>query len=193
MKKPSVAIIIGTRPEAIKLAPLIREFQSCDAIITKVILTGQHKEMVDQVLELFEIKEDINLSLMRKKQSLNYITCSALKGLESIFEEIKPKIVLVQGDTSTAFSAALAAFYLKIPIGHVEAGLRSNNIYDPYPEEVNRRLISQIASLHFAPTKTANENLISSNVSGERFLTGNTVIDALLLTAKKTTKITEKH
>ena len=109
--------------------------------------------MVDQVLELFEIKEDINLSLMRKKQTLTYITCSALKGLESIFEKIKPKLVLVQGDTSTAFSAALAAFYLKIPIGHVEAGLRSNNIYDPYPEEVNRRLISQLASLHFAQLK----------------------------------------
>ena len=186
MSKSSIAIVIGTRPEAIKLAPLIKEFKSCNNFLTKVILTGQHKEMVDQVLKLFEIKEDINLSLMRKKQSLSYITCSALEGLENIFKDINPKLVLVQGDTTTAFSAALAAFYLKIPVGHVEAGLRSNDIYDPYPEEINRRLISQIASLNFAPTKTAHQNLINSNVSGEIYITGNTVIDALLSTAKKT-------
>ena len=188
MSKSSIAIVIGTRPEAIKLAPLIKEFKSCKKFLTKVILTGQHKEMVDQVLNIFEIKDDINLSLMRKSQSLTYITCSALEGLENVFRNIKPKLVIVQGDTSTAFSAALAAFYLKIPVGHVEAGLRSNDIYDPYPEEINRRLISQITSLHFAPTKKAYQNLINSNVSGKIFITGNTVIDALLLTAKKTNK-----
>lgn len=189
MNKPTVAIIIGTRPEAIKLSPLIKVFQSCKEINTKVILTGQHIEMVDQVLKLFEIKENNNLRLMKPNQSLSYITSNALNGLSKIFQEITPNIVLVQGDTSTAFAAALAAFYLKIKIGHVEAGLRSNNNLDPYPEEANRRLISQIASLHFAPTLAAKENLLKENVPGEIFLTGNTVIDALLISSKKAKKL----
>jgi UDP-N-acetylglucosamine 2-epimerase (non-hydrolysing) len=180
-----LCIILGTRPEAIKLAPVIKIFQEDPSFETHVILTGQHQEMVTQVMDLFGLKEEINLKIMKPQQTLTNITCDTLTGLEPIFQEIKPKLVLVQGDTSTAFTSALGAFYQQIPIGHVEAGLRTDNLFNPYPEEANRRLISQLAQLHFAPTDLAVENLQKSAVTGAIHLTGNTVIDALLTVAKK--------
>ena len=175
-----VYIILGTRPEAIKLAPVIQVFQKSSAFKSQVILTGQHREMVEQVMQLFNIKVDYDLEIMQVQQSLNDITCRSLQGLEGLFKEKKPDLVVVQGDTTTAFAAALAAFYQKIPVGHVEAGLRTDDIFNPYPEEANRRLISQITQLHFAPTPWAVENLHRSGVLGEIHMTGNTVIDALL-------------
>ena len=175
-----VCIILGTRPEAIKLAPVIQVFQKYSGFELQVILTGQHREMVEQVMRLFNIKADYNLEIMQARQSLNDITCRSLQGLEALFQEKKPDLVVVQGDTTTAFAAALAAFYQKIPVGHVEAGLRTDDIFNPYPEEANRRLISQITQLHFAPTPWAVENLQRSGVLGEIHMTGNTVIDALL-------------
>ncbi|MBD2562288.1 MULTISPECIES: non-hydrolyzing UDP-N-acetylglucosamine 2-epimerase [Nostoc] len=175
-----VCIILGTRPEAIKLAPVIQVFQKSSSFELQVILTGQHREMVEQVMHLFNIKADYDLEIMQVQQSLNDITCRSLQGLEALFKEKKPDLVVVQGDTTTAFAAALAAFYQKIPIGHVEAGLRTDDIFNPYPEEANRRLISQITQLHFAPTPWAVENLHRSGVLGEIHMTGNTVIDALL-------------
>ncbi len=185
-KKPQkICIILGTRPEAIKLAPVIQVFQRSPSFETQVILTGQHREMVEQVMQLFDLKADRDLEIMLPKQSLSDITCRSLRGLEALFQNILPNLVLVQGDTTTAFAAALAAFYQKIPVGHVEAGLRTDNLFDPYPEEANRRLISQISQLHFAPTKLAVENLQRSGVLGEIHQTGNTVIDALLSVAKR--------
>ncbi|MFN6487343.1 MULTISPECIES: non-hydrolyzing UDP-N-acetylglucosamine 2-epimerase [unclassified Nostoc] len=175
-----VCIILGTRPEAIKLAPVIQVFQKSSSFELQVILTGQHREMVEQVMQLFNIKSDYNLEIMQVQQSLNDITCRSLQGLEALFKVKKPDLVVVQGDTTTAFAAALAAFYQKIPVGHVEAGLRTDDIFNPYPEEANRRLISQITQLHFAPTPWAVENLHRSGVLGEIHMTGNTVIDALL-------------
>lgn len=179
-----VCITLGTRPEAIKLAPVIRAFQNQSDIETKVILTGQHREMVAQVMALFEITADQDLGIMKPKQSLTEITCGSLQGLETLFAEMEPDLVIVQGDTSTAFAAALAAFYQKIAVGHVEAGLRTDNILNPFPEEANRRLISQIATLHFAPTQQSVKNLERSDVMGNVFQTGNTVIDALLTVAE---------
>jgi UDP-N-acetylglucosamine 2-epimerase (non-hydrolysing) len=178
-----VCIILGTRPEAIKLAPVIRAFQSDPAIATQVVLTGQHREMVDQVMALFDLKADADLAIMQPQQTLTDITCRSLQGLEAYFQAQRPSLVIVQGDTTTAFAAALAAFYQKIPVGHVEAGLRTDNIYSPYPEEANRRLISQLTTLHFAPTSTAVGHLKASSVVGEIHHTGNTVIDALLTVA----------
>jgi UDP-N-acetylglucosamine 2-epimerase (non-hydrolysing) len=181
----SICITLGTRPEAIKLAPVIQQFRRFPECQTQVILTGQHQEMVTQVMELFDLQADRNLKIMQPQQTLTEITCRSLQGLETILQEINPQIVLVQGDTTTAFAATLAAFYQKIPVGHVEAGLRTDNLYNPYPEEANRRLISQLTQLHFAPTKLAVENLRYSGVTGEIHLTGNTVIDALLTVAKQ--------
>lgn len=183
-KSLKVCITLGTRPEAIKLAPVIKTFQSQNDIETKVILTGQHREMVAQVMALFDIDADRDLGIMKPKQSLTEITCGSLQGLESLFAEMSPDIVLVQGDTTTAFAAALAAFYQRIPVGHVEAGLRTDDILNPFPEEANRRLISQITTLHFAPTQRSVYNLERSGVTGQIFKTGNTVIDALLTVAK---------
>ena len=180
-----ICITLGTRPEAIKLAPVIQQFQKSPQFQTKVVLTGQHKEMVAQVMELFHLKADLDLEIMQPKQTLTDITCRSLQGLEELFQQLQPQMVLVQGDTSTAFAAALVAFYQKIPVGHVEAGLRTNDLFNPYPEEANRRLISQIAQLHFAPTDKAVENLSASGVVGEIHKTGNTVIDALLNMAKQ--------
>ncbi|MBE9129348.1 MULTISPECIES: non-hydrolyzing UDP-N-acetylglucosamine 2-epimerase [unclassified Coleofasciculus] len=182
---PAICITLGTRPEAIKLAPVIQQFRRCDAFNTQVILTGQHREMVDQVMGLFELNADRDLEIMQVKQSLTDITCRSLRGLESLFAELQPQLVIVQGDTSTAFAATLAAFYQKIPVGHVEAGLRTDDLLNPYPEEANRRLISQLAQLNFAPTAKAVENLHASGVVGEIHQTGNTVIDALLTVAKQ--------
>jgi UDP-N-acetylglucosamine 2-epimerase (non-hydrolysing) len=178
-----IGIILGTRPEAIKLAPVIQVFQNSSDVEVQVILTGQHQEMVAQVMELFNLKADFDLEIMQPKQTLNQITCKSLQGLETLFLQQKLDFVIVQGDTTTAFAAALAAFYQKIPVGHVEAGLRTDDIYNPYPEEANRRLISQITQLHFAPTSQAVANLRTSGVLGEIHLTGNTVIDALLKVA----------
>jgi len=178
-----VCIILGTRPEAIKLAPVIQTFQACEAIDTQVVLTGQHREMVAQVMELFQLKADEDLDIMQPKQTLTDITCRSLQGLQALFQSLEPDLVIVQGDTTTAFAAAIAAFYHKIPVGHVEAGLRTDDLFNPYPEEANRRLISQITQLHFAPTPKAVENLKASGVVGAIHHTGNTVIDALLSVA----------
>lgn len=180
MIKKRVYIILGTRPEAIKLAPVIQVFQRSPDFESQVILTGQHREMVEQVMQLFNLKADGDLEIMQPQQSLSDITCRSLRGLEVLFQNHKPDLVIVQGDTTTAFAATLAAFYHKIPVGHVEAGLRTDDLFNPYPEEANRRLISQITQLHFAPTPLAVENLRRSGVLGEIHLTGNTVIDALL-------------
>jgi UDP-N-acetylglucosamine 2-epimerase (non-hydrolysing) len=188
MTRPiSVGVILGTRPEAIKLAPVIEQLNLAQ-IKTHLILTGQHREMVDRVMELFNLKADFDLGIMKPKQTLSSITCDSLQGLGEIFTQIKPQLIFVQGDTTTAFAAALAAFYHQIAIAHVEAGLRTDNLYNPYPEEANRRLISQIAQLHFAPTELAVKNLQKSGVTGEIHHTGNTVIDTLLTVAGKQPK-----
>ncbi len=180
-----VCITLGTRPEAIKLAPVIQAFQQSPRFETQVVLTGQHQEMVDQVMQLFALKADHNLAIMQPKQTLTSITCRSLQGLETLYQQLQPQVVIVQGDTTTAFAAALAAFYQKIPVGHVEAGLRTDNLYNPYPEEANRRLISQITQLHFAPTTLSVEHLQQSGVVGQIHHTGNTVIDALLAVAAR--------
>ena len=182
---PLITIVMGTRPEAIKLAPVILALKDSNKVQIRVILTGQHKEMIAQVMIFFGLKEDIDLNLMEPNQTLTHITCKVLNGLEEEFSYHRPDLLLVQGDTSTAFSAALSAFYKKIPVAHIEAGLRTNNLYKPFPEEANRRLISQISSLHFAPTEISYKNLIQSGVNGEVFLTGNTIIDSLKITEKK--------
>lgn len=180
-----VCITLGTRPEAIKLAPVIRAFRQADDFETRVVLTGQHREMVAQVMELFQLEADEDLDIMQPKQTLTDITCRSLQGLEKCFQRLQPQLVIAQGDTTTAFSAALAAFYQRIPVGHVEAGLRTNDLLNPFPEEANRRLISQITRLHFAPTETAAGHLAKSGVVGEVHQTGNTVIDALLTVADR--------
>lgn len=181
--KKRVYIILGTRPEAIKLAPVIQVFQNFSGLDTQVILTGQHREMVEQVMQLFNLSSDRNLEIMQHRQSLGDITCRSLQGLEKLFQEQEAALVIVQGDTTTAFAATLAAFYHKIPVGHVEAGLRTDDLFNPFPEEANRRLISQLTQLHFAPTPLAVDNLQASGVLGEIHLTGNTVIDALIKVA----------
>ena len=175
-----ISIILGTRPEAIKLAPVILKFSESKYFDVRIISTGQHKEMVYQILELFKIKTDLDLNLMSEKQSLTHITVETINGLERDFEKYYPDLVIIQGDTSTAFSAALAAFYRKIPVAHIEAGLRTSNKMNPYPEELNRRMISQIADLHFAPTKNASNNLKKEGIKKNVYVTGNTVIDSLL-------------
>jgi UDP-N-acetylglucosamine 2-epimerase (non-hydrolysing) len=180
-----VCIIVGTRPEAIKMAPVIQAFQRSQTFDTQVVLTGQHREMVDQVMTLFDLSANHDLAIMQPHQTLADITVKSLQGLEDLFKQLQPAIVLVQGDTTTAFAASLAAFYQKIPIGHVEAGLRTEDLYNPYPEEANRRLISQITQLHFAPTTLSVEHLQRSGVLGEIHQTGNTVIDALLSVADR--------
>ena len=180
---PLVTIVLGTRPEAIKLAPVIRAFQAATDFRTRVVLTGQHREMVSQVMDLFGLSADRDLALMAPRQTLTHVTCAALQGLKEEFTAHRPDLALVQGDTTTAFASALAAFYEQVPVGHVEAGLRTDNIFDPFPEEANRRLISQLGMLHFAPTEVSAANLRASGVVGDILVTGNTVIDALLLMA----------
>ncbi|AGY60117.1 non-hydrolyzing UDP-N-acetylglucosamine 2-epimerase [Gloeobacter kilaueensis] len=174
-----VAIVLGTRPEAVKLAPVILRFRACPRIETRVILTGQHREMLHQTLAWFDIEADSDLQIMTPRQSLAQITCRALTGLEDVFQQERPELVIVQGDTTTTFAAALAAFYQKIPLGHVEAGLRTGVADDPFPEEMNRRLTSRLSALHFAPTTRALENLRREGIHERVYLTGNTVIDAL--------------
>lgn len=181
----SVCIVLGTRPEAIKLAPVIQRFKDSRFFDTRVVLTGQHREMVDQVMHLFNLSADRDLAIMLPRQTLTDITCRSLQGLDEVFRVSKPDLVIVQGDTTTAFAAGLAAFYHQIPVAHVEAGLRTDDLFNPYPEEANRRLISQVTQLHFAPTSLAVENLRRSAVTGSIHQTGNTVIDALLTVAKQ--------
>jgi len=176
-----ILIVFGTRPEAIKLCSLIKEFEKHeDTFETRVCATAQHREMLDQVLELFSIKPHYDLDIMKQGQDLFEITSEVLSGMKDVLDDFNPDFVIVQGDTTTAFVTALAAYYQKIPIGHVEAGLRTGNIYSPWPEEVNRCLVGQIAKIHFAPTELSKQNLLMENKSKEDiFVTGNTVIDAL--------------
>jgi UDP-N-acetylglucosamine 2-epimerase len=178
--------VFGTRPEAIKLAPVFLELSARPSFDCRICVTGQHREMLAQVLELFELRPDWNLDLMRPNQDLAYLTGAILSGVGEVLDGFHPDRVIVQGDTTTTFAAALAAFYHRIPVAHVEAGLRTDNIYSPWPEEVNRRLVTRIADLHFAPTARARENLRREGVGGERiFVTGNTGIDALLRIAAR--------
>jgi UDP-N-acetylglucosamine 2-epimerase (non-hydrolysing) len=181
-----VLSIFGTRPEAIKMAPLVKALNAAEGIDAKVCVTAQHREMLDQVLELFEIVPDYDLNIMKPGQSLYDVTTNILLGLKSILEEFKPDLVLVHGDTSTTLSASLAAFYQQIPVGHVEAGLRTGNLSSPWPEEGNRKLTGAITKLHFAPTQTSQQNLLNEAVNADDILvTGNTVIDALLQVVDK--------
>lgn len=185
-KIKSILFIFGTRPEAIKMAPLIKEFQKYDEFNIKVCVTAQHRQMLDQVLELFEIKPDFDLNLMKPNQDLYDITSNVLLGLRDIFKCYIPDLVFVHGDTTTTLGASLASYYQKIPVAHIEAGLRTNDIYSPFPEEINRQLTSRVASYHFAPTETAKRNLLKEGVEAKSiFITGNTVIDALLEVAHK--------
>ena len=180
-----VSLVLGTRPEAIKLAPVILALQEAGDFSTRVIQTGQHQHLVKPVMDLFGLATDQNLALMTPRQSLAHITCTALTGLQEDFLRHPPHLVLVQGDTTTALAAALAAFYQCIPLAHVEAGLRTDDLWNPYPEEANRRLISQLAQLHFAPTPRAAHNLKTAAALGAIAVTGNTVIDALLTVARQ--------
>ena len=177
----SVMLVFGTRPEAIKMAPLVKEFQKHpDMFRTTVCVTGQHRQMLDQVLEIFGITPDYDLNIMKQGQDLYDVTARVLTGMRSVLDEARPDLVLVHGDTTTSTAAALAAFYKQIPVGHVEAGLRTHNIYSPWPEEMNRQITGRIASWHFAPTPLSRSNLTAEAVPEERILvTGNTVIDAL--------------
>ena len=186
MKRLKVMTIFGTRPEAIKMAPVVLELQKySDRIQPIVTVTAQHREMLDQVLQLFRIQPDYDLDIMSPSQTLFDITNRALTGLDGVLAQAKPDLVLVHGDTTTTFVGALAAFYHQIPVGHVEAGLRTGDKYSPYPEEMNRKLAGVLTDLHFAPTATARQNLLKENVeAGSVFVTGNTVIDALLATVK---------
>jgi len=180
LSRIKVITIFGTRPEAIKMAPVVKELKRRKEIDVKVCVTAQHRQMLDQVLNLFDIVPDYDLNIMKKKQTLTSITTSALEGLQDIFDIEKPDLVLVHGDTTTTFAGALAAFYKQIPVGHVEAGLRTFNKYFPFPEEMNRKLTGAIADLHFAPTKGSKQNLLNEGVCEKNiYVTGNTVIDAM--------------
>ena len=179
-RKKCVLFIFGTRPEAIKLAPVIRTFQPCEAFRTVVCVTGQHRAMLDQVLGFFEIKPDFDLNLMTHNQSLPGLAAKAITGSANILAEVKPDLVFVQGDTTTAFAAGFAAFLEKIPVAHVEAGLRSYRKFSPFPEEINRVLLSHLTTLHFAPTAGAGQNLGREGITENVFVVGNTVVDALL-------------
>lgn len=193
MKKIKVMTVFGTRPEAIKMAPLVLELEQEPLIESIVCVTAQHREMLDQVMQIFNISSNYDLDIMEKSQTLCTITTKALNGLDSVLAEVKPDIVLVHGDTSTTFVGSLASFYHQIPVGHVEAGLRTFDKYSPFPEEVNRCLTGTIASLHFAPTKNNAENLLKEQKTGEIYITGNTVIDALSVTIKDDYTFSENY
>lgn len=184
MGKIKVMTIFGTRPEAIKMCPLVRELRSRPEIECIVCLTAQHRQMLDSVMEIFDIKGDYDLDIMRDRQTLSGITVRIISKLDQLLEEEKPDLVLVHGDTSTTFASALAAFYHKIPVGHVEAGLRTYDMYSPFPEEMNRCLVSEISSLNFSPTQNNAASLEQEHVRGDIFVTGNTVIDALKTTVR---------
>ena len=188
MKK--MMLVFGTRPEAIKMAPLVKEFQKYnEEFETIVCVTGQHREMLDQVLTLFEIKPDYDLNIMKQGQDLYDVTARVLVGMRDVLNKARPDVVLVHGDTTTSTAAALAAFYQQIPVGHVEAGLRTHNIYSPWPEEMNRQITGRIATYHFAPTLLSKQNLLAEGVKEEQiYVTGNTVIDALHMVVDKIKK-----
>jgi UDP-N-acetylglucosamine 2-epimerase (non-hydrolysing) len=184
MKK--IMLVFGTRPEAIKMCPLVKEFQKYPKDFeTIVCVTGQHREMLDQVLHIFEVKPDYDLNIMKQGQDLYDVTARVLTGMRDVFKECKPDVVLVHGDTTTSTAAALAAFYQQIPVGHVEAGLRTHNIYSPWPEEMNRQITGRIATYNFSPTLLSEKNLQEEKAQGQIFVTGNTVIDALHLVVDK--------
>ena len=184
MKK--VMLVFGTRPEAIKMCPLVKEFQKHpEAFETIVCVTGQHREMLDQVLKIFEVKPDYDLNIMKQGQDLYDVTARVLTGMRDVLKEVKPDVVLVHGDTTTSTAAALAAFYQQIPVGHVEAGLRTHDIYSPWPEEMNRQITGRIAAYNFAPTPLSEKNLRDEQAQGQIFVTGNTVIDALHMVVDK--------
>ena len=181
-----VMLVFGTRPEAIKMCPLVKEFQKHDnEFETIVCVTGQHREMLDQVLTIFDVKPDYDLNIMKQGQDLYDVTARVLTGMRDVFKECKPDVVLVHGDTTTSTAAALAAFYQQIPVGHVEAGLRTHNIYSPWPEEMNRQITGRIATYNFSPTPLSKQNLESEKAQGQIFVTGNTVIDALHMVVNK--------
>jgi len=183
--------VFGTRPEAIKMAPLVKAFENDDICESKVCVTAQHREMLDQVLDMFDIKPDYDLNIMKPGQDLFDVTSNVLLGLKDVLRDYKPDVVLVHGDTTTTSAASLAAFYERIPVGHVEAGLRTNNIYSPWPEEANRQITGVLANYHFAPTNVSKENLSKENKSNNIVVTGNTVIDALFLALNKIENNTE--
>jgi UDP-N-acetylglucosamine 2-epimerase len=187
MKKQKIMLIFGTRPEAIKMAPIINEFRKYSKLVKViVVVSAQHREMLDQILQLFKISVDYDLDIMKRDQTLFDITSGSLVKLKQVLKKEKPDMVLVQGDTTTSFAASLSANFLKIPVGHVEAGLRTYNKYSPFPEEMNRQLISLLSDIHFAPSRIAFNNLLQENISKEKiYLTGNTVIDALLETERR--------
>lgn len=190
----NIMTVFGTRPEAIKMAPVVKELQKHPEVMTKICITAQHREMLDQVMALFGLVADYDLDIMAKGQTLYDITERVLHGLREVFEKEKPDLVLVHGDTTTTFTAALAAFYAQIPVGHVEAGLRTGNLFSPYPEEANRQLTGILADYHFAPTETARQNLLAEHKNPDRiYVTGNTVIDALLATVKDNYSFADKE
>lgn len=181
-----VMSIFGTRPEAIKMAPLVKELEKCENIESIVCVTAQHREMLDQVLETFDIKPDYDLNIMKQGQTLGDVTTRALTGLEEVIKEARPDIVLVHGDTTTTFAGALAAFYNQVAIGHVEAGLRTDNKYSPYPEEMNRQMVDRLSDMYFAPTEISKNNLLKENINESKiYITGNTAIDAMSTTVDK--------
>ena len=182
----TIMLVFGTRPEAIKMCPLVKEFQKrTDVFNTIVCVTGQHREMLDQVLNIFDVKPDFDMNIMRQGQDLTDVTVRILTGMRDIFKTCKPDVVLGHGDTTTSTAASLAAFYAQIPVGHVEAGLRTHNIYSPWPEEMNRQITGRIAKYHFSPTLLSKKNLIEERVYGDIYITGNTVIDALHMVVDK--------
>ena len=182
----TVMLVFGTRPEAIKMCPLVKEFQKrTEEFKTIVCVTGQHREMLDQVLRIFDVKPDIDLNIMKQGQDLTDVTVRILNGMRDVFKECKPDVVLVHGDTTTSTAAALAAFYAQIPVGHVEAGLRTHNIYSPWPEEMNRQITGRIATYNFSPTPLSEKNLQEEKAHGNIYVTGNTVIDALHMVVDK--------
>lgn len=186
MSMKTIMLVFGTRPEAIKMCPLVKEFQKyTDKFNTVVCVTGQHREMLDQVLSIFGVKPDYDLNIMKQGQDLTDVTARVLTGMRDVFKECKPDVVLVHGDTTTSTAAALAAFYQQIPVGHVEAGLRTHNIYSPWPEEMNRQITGRIATYNFSPTPLSEKNLIEEKIQGKIYVTGNTVIDALHMVVKK--------
>ncbi|CDE87580.1 uDP-N-acetylglucosamine 2-epimerase [Prevotella sp. CAG:891] len=182
----TIMLVFGTRPEAIKMCPLVKEFQKhTDVFKTVVCVTGQHREMLDQVLTIFDVKPDFDLNIMKQGQDLYDVTARVITGMRDVFKECKPDVVLVHGDTTTSTAAALAAFYQQIPVGHVEAGLRTHNIYSPWPEEMNRQITGRIATYNFSPTPLSEKNLMEEKAHGNIYVTGNTVIDALHMVVDK--------
>ena len=193
MSKIKVMTIFGTRPEAIKMAPLVKELERRPELESICCVTAQHRQMLDSVLEIFQIKPDFDLDIMEARQTLSTITTKCLLGMEKVFEQVKPDLVLVHGDTSTTFAGALAAFYHQISVGHVEAGLRTGDKYSPFPEEMNRSMVGRLADLHFCPTEANRRNLAAEGITKGVFITGNTVIDALKTTVRKDYHFTTKE